>query len=204
MNQFFRSRRRAALLTIAAVSLFAAGGLNRFASARTDTTSLADSMQKKIDHLKQNAAMNPPDQSPTVFSQDEINAYFASGRVKVPAGVESVTFDLAPGIVTARTHVDFDKLSENVRKDHPLLYIFSGTHDAVVMAHAEGSGGMAHVTIDSLELDGMRVPRRAMELFIERFVNPKYPSIRMDGEYHMPTRIDLALIGERTGTITQK
>src|SRR4051812_33413622 len=61
----------------------------------------ADSFQKKVDFIKANAAVQEPSQKPTVFSQEEINAYFAERRLKMPEGVQKVTFDLKPDEVTA-------------------------------------------------------------------------------------------------------
>lgn len=174
------------------------------ASSRQSTTALADAMQKKLDFISANAKQPAPDERRTVFSEDEINAFFAQRRLKLPDGLESVVFTLGPGTVTAQTHVDFDKLTANARKDHPLLYIFGGVHDATVVAEGSGSGGRAHVKIDSLQIDGVDVPRRAMELFIERFVNPKYPNVRLEGDYAMPKRIDIAVLGDAEGTVTQK
>jgi hypothetical protein len=164
----------------------------------------ADSMQRKIDFLKRNATLTPVDPRPTVFSQTEVNAYFAQRRVPMPVGVKSVTFNLSPGEVTARTHVDFDELTANARSKNPLLAIFSGTHDVQVLATAEGSGGTVNVSVKSVAIDGVGIPRMALEMFIERFVNPKFPSVRLDGDYKLPVRIDTVQIGNRNGTVTQK
>ncbi|MCU1285731.1 MAG: hypothetical protein JWO13_2081 [Acidobacteriales bacterium] len=164
----------------------------------------ADSMQRKVDFLKRNATLTPADPRPTVFSQTEINAYFAQRRVPMPEGVKSVTFTLETGEVTARTHVDFDELTAKARSNNPLLAIFSGTHDVQVVATADGSEGTAHVSVKSVALDGVGIPRMALEMFIERFVNPKFPTVRLDGDYKLPVRIDTVQIGHRTGTVTQK
>jgi len=41
---------------------------------------LAASMQRKLDHIKENGERRSPDPSPTVMTEDEINDYFVSGR----------------------------------------------------------------------------------------------------------------------------
>src|SRR5271165_2279665 len=48
------------------------------------------SMQEKIAYLQKNAARSTPDPRPTVITQDEANAYFAEGGVKLPKGVNSM------------------------------------------------------------------------------------------------------------------
>ena len=44
-------------------------------------------MEQKIASLKSNAAREHPDPKPTEITQDEANAYFAEGGVKMPKGV---------------------------------------------------------------------------------------------------------------------
>jgi hypothetical protein len=165
----------------------------------------ADSMQRKIDYLKRNATITPADPRPTIFSQTEINAYFAQRRVKMPDGVKSVVFNLSPGEVAAKTLVDFDELTANARSHNPLLAIFNGVHNVDAVARVVSSGnGVVSVSVQSVSLDGMEIPRMALDLFIQRFVNPKFPSVRLDGEYKLPVRINTVKVDRRTGTVTQK
>jgi hypothetical protein len=195
------------MLLLAAIAAFAFAKQNA-PRAASETTRVeiaaADSMQRKIDFLKRNANVTPPDPRPTIFSQTEINAYFAQRRVKMPEGIHSVTFDLSPGLVTARTRVNFDDLTANAHSYNPLLAIFRGVHDVQVVATANGSSGSANVFVQSVTLDGVRVPRMALDLFIQKFVNPKYPSIALDGTYKLPVRLDKVMIADRRGTVTQR
>src|SRR5438876_7260291 len=191
-----------ALAFLALISLRAAQ------TAGSETTRMqaaaADTMQKKIDFIKANSEASRVDPRPTTFTQNEINAYFAERRVKMPDGVKSVRFALTSGSVTAYTRVDFDEITASSRSRHPLLAIFSGMHDVQVVADASGEGGMTHVNVRSVVLDGLSIPHMALEMFIEKWVNPKYPSIKLDGEYKLPARIDTVKIEERRGVVTQK
>jgi len=92
-------------------------------------TAAADSMERKIEHIKTNAAKEAPDQTPTIFTEDEINAYFAQRRLKMPEGVRSVVFELEPELVHATAVVDFDKITASRRSNNPLLSVFTGVHD---------------------------------------------------------------------------
>ncbi|HXX28063.1 MAG TPA: hypothetical protein VEI99_06330, partial [Terriglobales bacterium] len=47
--------------------------------------------------------------------------YLASGKLKLPAGVESVIFQANLGIVTATLRVDFDKLEDERISEIPSL-----------------------------------------------------------------------------------
>lgn len=202
------SRRNLAYSCVVLALLAVLPALRGAQTAGSETTRMqkaaADSMQRKIDFIEANGKASRIDPRPTVFTQNEINAYFAERRVKMPDGVKSVRFELVPGVVTAYTHVDFDEITESSRSRHPLLAIFSGTHDVQVVAEAEGSGGMTHVNVRSVSLDGVSIPHMALEMFIVRWVNPKYPSIKMDGEYKLPARLDTVHIEARQGIVTQK
>jgi len=70
----------------------------------------AASMERKFEHLKMNSQLRHPDPTPTVFTEEEIHAYLASGKLKFPLGVEAAMFQEEPGIVTATLRVDFDKI----------------------------------------------------------------------------------------------
>ena len=102
---------------------------------------LADSLQKKIDHIEQNAQAAHPDPVPTVLTEDEINDYFAAGRVKLPQGVKKVTFRGQSGVVTALAVIDFDEIKQGQHTSNPLLSIFNGTHNVSIEADAVGIAG---------------------------------------------------------------
>jgi hypothetical protein len=166
--------------------------------------SAAKSAEAKFRHIEENARRNPPDQTPTVFTEREINAYLNSGRVQLPVGVRSVRFTGQNGVVDAVTRVDFDAITAQSRSSNPLLSLFSGVHDVHAMAHASASGGQGRVHIDSVEMDGVTVPRMALEFFIDRYLQPKYPNVGMDSVFNLPDRIDTARIGDHQLIITQK
>ena len=162
------------------------------------------SMERKLQHLESNAAQAHPDPAPTEFSEQEINAYFESGNVKLPAGVRSVAFQAQPGRVTATSRVDFDQLKAGRNSYNPLLSIFSGLHDVIVTAHAYGAGGQGLVHVDSVSLDGVEVPLFVLELFVEKYLKPKYPNIGLDSRFALPARVDAATVGVHSVTVTQK
>ena len=168
------------------------------------TQAAADGLAKKLAYIQQNGNKAQPDQAPTVLKEDEINAYFAAGRVKVPAGLQQIRFGLAPGQITSNLVVDFDELTAGRRSQNPLLGLFTGTHKVEVLAHGEGSGGMAHAHIDSASLDGTEIPRFLLEMFVDRLLKPKYPQASLDPTFKLPSRVDMVRIGEHKATLTQK
>jgi len=162
------------------------------------------SMDRKLQRIGTNGGSAHPDQTPTEFTEEEVNSYIASGRIQLPVGVQSVKFQGEPGIITANTRVDFDQLKAGRHSSNPLLGMFSGVHDVIVQAHAHGSGGQGIVNVDSVSLDGVEIPRFVLQLFVEKYLQPKYPNIGLDSRFALPDRIDTATVGRHKLTITQK
>jgi hypothetical protein len=162
------------------------------------------SFQRKLQHLQSNGAQPHPDPSPTELSEQEINAYFASGNVELPAGVRSAVFQEQPGMIIGTARVDFDQLKAGRNSYNPLLSIFSGLHDVVVTSHAYGAKGQGVVHVDAVSLDGIDVPQFVLELFVEKYLKPKYPDIGMDSRFALPARVDSAVVGLHKVTLTQQ
>ncbi len=170
-----------------------------------DRKQLADSMETKIAAVKENGAKGRPPKRTTIFQQDEINAYFAERRLTMPEGVRSVVFTLTPNQVRAQARIAFDDITRNRRTHNPLMYLFTGIHDVEVSARTAAAGaGMVHVAVESVTIDGVTVPRMALQFFVDRFVSPKYPKVGLDRGYHLPAKMDAVVIGQGRGTVTQK
>jgi hypothetical protein len=170
----------------------------------TPATDAAASMEKKLQHIMTNGKSARPDSAPTPFSDQEVNSYFAAGKVKLPAGVQSVTFQTQPGMVGASAQVNFDQIKGGRNFGNPLLSMFSGIHTVVVVAHAHGEGGQGFVHVDSVILDDNEIPPLILQLFVQKFVQPKYPNIGIDSKFSMPDRVDSATIGLQESTLIQK
>jgi hypothetical protein len=167
-------------------------------------SSAVASMEQKLRHVESNGELPHPDSTPTEFTENEVNAYFAAGRMNFPAGVESVRFQSDPGVATATTRVDFDRLKGGSNSSNPVLTIFSGVHDVVVVAHAHGSGGQGLVHVDSVSLDDVEIPRFALQLFVQKFIQPRYPDLGLDSRFQLPDRIADATVEEHKLTVVQR
>ena len=164
----------------------------------------AVSMQTKLAHIEANGKQVHPDQTPTVLGEEEVNAYLASSAVTMPAGVESVRLQGQPGVINGAARVDFDKVREGVRSSNPLLSLFSGVHNVEVATHAHAARGEGYVHVDSVSLDGVEVPRFVLQLFVERYLQPRYPEIGLDSKFKLANRIETATVGEHKITVLQK
>jgi hypothetical protein len=167
-------------------------------------TGPAAEMDRKIDVVEANAARNPPRRMSTDLTEAEINAYIKSPAVKLPSGVRNPQLTGLDSKVTGTAQVDFDQIKEGRSSSNPLLGLFSGTHDVKVQVHGIGTNGQANIDVDSVEIDGVGVPRMALEFFIDHYLKPKYPGIGMHSTFKMPDRIDTAVVGRHVLTLVQK
>jgi hypothetical protein len=163
-----------------------------------------DNAQRKIAFITQNAIKAQPDPRPTELTEREVNAYLNSGNVQLPKGVTKPQLTGSNNEVTANAHVDFDTVTEGRSSGNPLMHLFSGVHDVVVNAHAVGIRGAGRVHIDSVSIDGIGVPKAALEYFVEKYITPKYPELGIDSTFDLPARVDSAVIGDHKLTVIQK
>jgi hypothetical protein len=160
--------------------------------------------QAKLQHIEKNAELAHPNQAPTEITEQEVNAYFAAGKVKLPAGVQSVAFQAHPGVITASCRVDFDQVKAGTHSSNPLLPLFSGVHDVVVVANASGTAGQGLVDVQSVSLDGVEVPQILLEIFVDKYLTPKYPNVGLQSRFALPAKIDTAVVGEHKIVVIQK
>lgn len=164
----------------------------------------ARSAQRKFDHIRENGARSKPDKTPTVLTENEINAWLSSGRAQLPEGVKKLQLHGDAGTVNGSTVVDFDQITNGRYSGNPFMSIFRGSHQVEAKAHAQGDAGQGRVHIDSVSLDGVEVPQMVLEYFVEKYVTPKHPGIGIDSTFALPNRIDTAMIGSHQLTILQK
>jgi len=165
---------------------------------------LLDSAERKFDHIHQNGLQARPDSHPTELTEQEVNAYMASGKVRMPAGVESVRLVGTPGVITGRCRVDFDRVRAGRSNSNPLLRLFSGLHEVVVEAQAAGSNHRGRVQVNSVAIDEIEVPRFVLELFVDKYVTPRYPGVGLDSTFALPDKIETATVGQHKLTIVQR
>jgi len=194
----------AAFLLIGAQMLLSQQSPTAASSTQQIYAAQAKSCQRKFDQIRNNGSWNPSRPLKTVLTQGEINAWLTSGNAQLPQGVKKLQFSGEPGIIHATAYVDFDEITAGKRSSNPLLYLFRGTHEVQATAHASGTGGNGQVHIDSVSLDGVGVPRVALEYFVEKYVTAKHPGIGLDSQFKLPYRIDTATVGDRQLTVTQK
>jgi hypothetical protein len=163
-----------------------------------------NSTQKKFDYLRSNAAKPAPDQTPTIIHERELNAWLTSDSAALPEGVKRLQVQGEPGIIHATATVDFDQVTGGRYSGNPLMSLFRGTHEVKATAHAQAAGHQGQVHIDSVEIDGVPVPRMALQYFADKYITSKHPNLGIDSTFAMPYKIDTAVVGSAQVAITQK
>jgi len=164
----------------------------------------ARSAQRKFEYIHQNGKKPTPDKTPTVLTENEINAWLASGRAQLPEGVKKLQVRGEPGVINGTAFVDFDQVTHGRYSGNPFMSVFRGSHQVEAKAHAQGNAGRGHVHIDSVSIDGVEVPQMVLQYFVDKYVTPRYPGIGIDSSFALPDRIDTAQIGSHIVTIVQK
>ena len=191
------------LLTLAALSVYSQSTSPGSQSERLYQAE-ADSAQRRFEYLQKNGAQARPDPKPISLTENELNAWLSSRYAQLPQGVKKLRVHGESGVINANAFVDFDEITARRQSSNPMLSLFHGTHEVQATAHAAGSGGQGRVDIDSVALDGIAIPRMAVEYFVDKYIKPKHPEIGMNTVFKLPNRIDSAAIGNRQLTLTQK
>jgi hypothetical protein len=188
---------------ISGILLFSLFGVSQTATPKHFSPQ-AQSFQNKLDFLERNAQAKPVSHKPTQINAEEVNAWFREGGYKLPHGVEKVIFQSRPDTIQADATVDFDAVKEGKHNLNPLLSVFSGVHDVQVTATASAQNGQGQVNIQSVSIDGIGVPNLALEMFVNKYLKPKYPNIGLENTFQMPDRIDTATVGNDSALLTQR
>ena len=195
---FASGARRLSLLLLLGTLLAAAPGQN------SAPPSVLESAERKIAYVRENGNSEHPVTTPTVLTAEECNAYLNDGG-RLPSGVSNVRFHAQPGVVQGEADVDFDQLTARRTRNNPLLMLFTGRHHVTALAQASADHGVAHVQIQSIEFDGVTIPKFALEYFAAKFLRPKYgAAYSVDSTFHLKNRIDSALPGDERVTIVQR
>jgi hypothetical protein len=168
-----------------------------------------DSAAKKFAWLGENGRSDNPSTRPTVLTAAEWNAYLneagTPGGVKLPEGISDIRITSEPGVAHGEAEIDFDRLTANRTRSNPFLALFTGKHQVTAIAHVAAANGVGSVQVDSVQFDGVEVPRLALEFFASRYLRPKYGNaIGMDSTFPLHNRIDTAVVGSNQVTITQR
>ena len=97
-----------------------------------------------------------------------------------------------------------DRMGFTMTSNNPLLSLFSGVHDVRVIADASAQSGTATVVAQSVEIDGIPVPRMALEYFVNKYLTSRFPNVGMTSRFKLPSKVDSATVGQAQVTVNQR
>ena len=89
----------ALLFTSISIAAFANFAASDGSKASAENKAAVESLDRKLSYIQQNGALAHPNSAPTQLTEHEVNAYLASGRVRLPAGVQSLRLRGEPGVM---------------------------------------------------------------------------------------------------------
>jgi len=108
-------------------------------------------------------------------------------------------------VVHGDAEVDFDRLTANRTRGNPLLILFTGKHHVTVTARVAAVSPVGAVHVDSVQFDGVEVPRIALEYFANRYLQPKFGNAAgLDSTFPLRAHIATVIVGADKITITQR
>jgi hypothetical protein len=162
----------------------------------------ASSFQAKLDQIVQNEDAPGPWSDVTLTAADA-NAWFAGpGAQKLPNGVKRLVVSSQPGEITGNATINFDEI-EGRKQGNPLLsMIFSGTHEVVASAHVDSAQApAAKLTVDTVRLDGQRIPNALIDFAVDTFIRPTHPEIGRTFQVSLPKHVKSAVLGTNQVTL---
>jgi hypothetical protein len=135
------------------------------------------------------------------FTTDEINAY-AREQVATAVGdaIKQPRVEFASGQATGSAVVDFVKL-QTQRGQPPgalLRWALRGEKPIKVRLRFRSGNGEGRVDVEEVELAGVPLTGRALDLVIDYYLRPRYPDIAIGEPFelrHKVERIDLTALG---------
>jgi hypothetical protein len=173
--------------------------------AQQSHSSAYEGASSKIAWLIENAHGSNPSTRPTVLTAEEWNAYLNEGGVRLPAGLSNIRISSQSDVVHGDADVDFDRLTANRTRGNPLLILFTGKHHVTVTARVAAVSPVGTVHVDSVQFDGVEVPRIALEYFANRYLQPKFGNAAgLDSTFPLRAHIATVIVGADKVTITQR
>lgn len=151
----------------------------------------AEAAAEKLRQIRE-ASSNRTAGSLTQFSEEEVNSYLALELAsRYPSGISDVQVRFLPGRILGTSQVDFAKLKAAHRTSGGMAdYLFWGIHTLSVEGGFSAIDGVGQFDLESVSLDGFTLPQRLVDLLIETFLKPRFPSLALNRPFRLPYSID--------------
>jgi len=170
----------------------------------------ADSLQRKLSTITQNAVLRGPRDSTraTTISERELNAYLRySAAGEIPSGVvEPYVTILGDGRVAGRAIVDLDAVRTQQQRGwgDPAGYL-TGRLPVQATGVLKTQNGVGRFYLESAEVSGIAVPRVVLQEIVSYYTRtPEQPNgVSLDAPFELPAGIREVQVGKGAATVVQ-
>jgi hypothetical protein len=168
-----------------------------------------DRLERKIDEIAKNAAMEVVRSKRTPMSELEINSYLNFNvRDKIPRGLTNPQISLnGNGALSGRVLVDIDEFKRHRASGglmDPLSYI-SGQVPVTARGVLRAQEGKGRFQLVSAEILGVPLPKPILQELVAYFSRtPENPNgINMDAPFNLPAKIREVVVNPREAVVVQ-
>ncbi len=170
----------------------------------------ADSLQRKIGIITQNAIVRAPTRSlrATTISEREVNAYlrFHAASDIPPGVVEPYVWILGNGRVAGRAVVDLDAVRRQKPRgwSDPAGYL-TGRLPVQASGVLTSQNGIARFFLESAEVSGIPVPTFILQEIVSYYTRtPEQPAgVALDAPFELPAGIREVRVAKGAATVVQ-
>jgi len=157
----------------------------------TTSAMAAESAAEKVRKIQQ-ASNGGGGALRTEFSEEEVNSYLAYEMAsRYPPGVSNVQVSFLPGGIMGTSLIDFD--AAKAVRPTPSGFtgtLFWGKHTVAAEGSFSAIDGVGHFDLESVILDGVKLPQAIVDLMIETILKPRYPGLALDRPFFLPFSLD--------------
>jgi hypothetical protein len=127
------------------------------------------------------------------FSVAEANAYAREeARREVGEGLRNAKVWFSAGKASGSAVVDFVKLQTEKGRPPGLLlrWMLQGEKEVQVSVKVEARDGKAKIDIDEVYLEGVGIPKGAVDLLIEYYLLPRFPEAKIGEWFELRHRVE--------------
>ncbi|MCC6586683.1 MAG: hypothetical protein IT168_08190 [Bryobacterales bacterium] len=161
-----------------------------------------ESARRKADLIESDQAKPG---STVSFSVAEANAYAREeARKEVGDGLRNTKVWFGSGTASGSATIDFVKVQTARGKPPGMLMrlMLEGEKDVQVTVRVESRGGQAKIDVDEVYINGLAIPKSAVNLLIDYYVMPRYPEAKIGQWFELRHRVDT--IGVTAGGVALK
>ena len=171
------------------VALFSRSGASGISGIPSQAA--ADSFSKKLSLLT--SEKTKPVSRTLEFSQSELDGYlFHQVAPLFPKGLQDVKIQLLDGSLVANSKINFDEYEKSAAgaKNSLLSALLSGEHTLDVFADFKSENRMGSYEFSKVLIDQKEIPKPLVDLLIQKYVVPKYPTAKPNSPFPLPYRIE--------------